>query len=89
MLTYNQKPLTYNQKRIIELEIVNVINQKPNGINTRKLISQVLNNVSASIPNANRHHISGMIAWVLKVNNYNFSFLIRTPGYSVIHKKSN
>lgn len=74
--------LTYNEKRIIEIEMVNVINQNPNGINTRNLISQVLNSVSAFIPNVNRHHISGMIAWVIKT--YNFSFLIRTPGYSVI-----
>ena len=74
--------LAYKEKRIIEYVMVKIISQNPNGINTRNLISQVLNNVSAFIPNANRHHISGMIAWVVKA--YNFSFLIRTPGYSVI-----
>ena len=57
--------LTYNEKRSIENDMVNVINRNPKGINTRTLISQVLNNVSASVPNANRHHVSGMIAWVI------------------------
>lgn len=74
--------LTYNEKRSIENDMVNVINRNPKGINTRTLISQVLNNVSTSVPNANRHHVSGMIAWV--IDAYNFSFIVRTPGYSVI-----
>lgn len=74
--------LTYNEKRIIENDMVNVIKRNPKGINTRTLISQVLNNVSASVPNANRHHVSGMIAWIM--DTYNFSFIVRTPGYSVI-----
>ena len=74
--------LTYNEKRNIENDMVNVINRYPKGINTRTLISQDLNNVSASVPNANRHHVSGMIAWV--IDAHNFSFIVRTLGYSVI-----
>ncbi|MGL5973054.1 MAG: hypothetical protein ACRCZK_05035 [Oscillospiraceae bacterium] len=74
--------LTNAEKRIIENDMVMRINRNPNGINTRTLISQVLNNVALSIPNANRHHVSGMLSWVF--SSYNFSFLTRTPGYSII-----
>lgn len=74
--------LTKKEKRAIENNMVIRINQNPKGIDTRTLISQVISDVASSIPNANRHHVSGMIAWVML--SYNFSFLIRTPGYSVI-----
>lgn len=74
--------LTNREKRNIENALVRIINQHPNGINTRTLISDVMNLIKPSIPNANRHHVSGMLAWVWK--NYNYTFLIRTPGYSVI-----
>lgn len=74
--------LTNTEKRVIENDMVIRINQNPKGIDTRKLISQVISDVAPSIPNANRHHVSGMIAWVM--DSYNFSFLIRKPGYSVI-----
>lgn len=74
--------LTFSEKRAIEKDMVNRINQNSKGIDTRSLISQVIIAVAPSIPNANRHHVSGMIAWVMDF--YNFSLLIRTPGYSVI-----
>lgn len=74
--------LTNTEKRIIENDMVNRINLNPNGIDTRTLISDVIRTVSPSIPNVNRHHVSGMIAWIM--NYYSFSFIIRTPGYSVI-----
>lgn len=74
--------LTNNEKRIIENELVVTINQNPNGIDTRVLMDTVMNAIAKVIPNANRHHIAGMLSWVWK--NYNYTFLIRTPGYSVI-----
>jgi hypothetical protein len=74
--------LTRNEKRTVENELVTIINQHPNGIDTRVLISSVMTAIVASIPNANRHHVSGMLSWVWK--NYNYTFLVRTPGYSVI-----
>lgn len=74
--------LTNTEKRIIENDMVNRINLNPNGIDTRTLISDVIRTVSLSIPNVNRYHVSGMIAWVM--NYYSFSFIIRTLGYSVI-----
>lgn len=74
--------LTVNEKRIIENELVTTINQNPNGINTRVLIDKVMNVVSKAIPKANRHHVAGMLSWVWK--NYNYTFLVRTPGYSII-----
>lgn len=74
--------LTRNEKRVVENELVTVINQHPNGIDTRVLISTVMTTIASSIPNANRHHVSGMLSWVWK--NYNYKFLVRTPGYSVI-----
>lgn len=74
--------LTRNEKRTVENELVTIINQHPNGIDTRVLISSVMTAIAASIPNANRHHVSGMLSWVWK--NYNYTFLVRTPGYSVI-----
>lgn len=76
--------LTNNEKRQIENDMVQFIKNNPNGINTRTLISQVFNSVAGSIPKVNRHHIAGMIAWVMKC--YNFTLIIRTPGYSVISK---
>lgn len=74
--------LTKNEKRIIENELVTEINRNPNGINTRLLISNVMSAIAVKIPNANRHHVSGMLSWVWK--NYNYTFLVRTPGYSII-----
>lgn len=74
--------LTNNEKRIIENDLVVIINQNPNGIDTRVLMDKVMNAISIVIPNANRHHIAGMLSWVWK--KYNYTFLIRTPGYSVI-----
>lgn len=74
--------LTNQEKRTVENEMVQIINQNPNGIDTRALISQVIVSIASTIPNANRYHVSGMIAWVLK--KYQYTFLIRTPGYSVI-----
>lgn len=74
--------LTYNEKRQIETAMISIIRANPSGINTRALITNVHANVSSRIPNANRHHIAGMIAWVVaSTNGY---FKIRTPGYSVI-----
>lgn len=75
--------LSYMDKRYIRIIMIGIIQaNKTNGINTRTLITQVLNNVSASIPAANRHHISGMIAWVLASTSH--QLIVRTPGYSVI-----
>lgn len=74
--------LTYNEKRQIETAMISIIKANTSGINTRALITSVHANVSSKIPNANRHHISGMIAWVIASTN---SYLtIRTPGHSVI-----
>jgi len=74
--------LTYNEKRQIEATMISIIQANPSGINTRILITNVHTNVSSRIPNANRHHIAGMIAWVVASTS---SYLtIRTPGYSFI-----
>lgn len=74
--------LTRSEKRTVEKELVIVINRYPKGIDTRVLISTVMTTIAATIPNANRHHVSGMLSWVWK--NYNYMFLVRTPGYSII-----
>lgn len=74
--------LTNKEKRNIEHEMIRIIYNYNKGINTRSLISLAYKNLHSSIPNANRHHFSGMIAWLLKA--YNFHLIIRTPGYSVI-----
>lgn len=74
--------LTKREKRMIEQELVRTINRHPSGINTRKLISHVMSVIKTSIPNANEHHVLGMLSWVWK--NYNYTFLVRTPGYSII-----
>lgn len=74
--------LTAKEKRVIEYELVATINQNPNGINTRVLIDRVMSAVSKVIPNANRHHVAGMLSWVWKNNNC--TFLVHTPGYSVV-----
>lgn len=74
--------LTKSEKRTVGNELIAAINQHPNGIDTRVLISTVMMAISTSIPNANRHHVSGMLSWVWR--NYDFTFLVRTPGYSVI-----
>lgn len=77
--------LTNLERRMIENELVTGINSSPNGIDTRILMDNVENAISKTIPNANRHHIAGMLSWAWK--NYNYTFLVRTPGYSVIAKK--
>lgn len=74
--------LTYAEKRIIERETLMIIHFYPRGINTRVLISQVMKRISSTIPNANRHHVAGMLSWIWKNNRY--QFLVRTPGYSII-----
>ena len=74
--------LSGREKRIIENEIIMIINSNPNGINTRVLIATVMRAISNTVPNANRHHVAGMLSWVWKNNGFNF--LVRTPGYSVI-----
>lgn len=74
--------LTYSEKRHIESVMISIILANPAGINTRTLITNVHTRVSSLIPNANRHHIAGMIAWVVESTN---SYLkVRTPGYSII-----
>ena len=67
--------LTYAEKRIIERETLMIIN-------TRVLISQVMKRISSTIPNANRHHVAGMLSWIWKNNGY--QFLVRTPECSII-----
>lgn len=73
--------LSYIEKRKLENELISII-RRSGGINTRDLISQALNNLRASIPRVNRHHAAGMIAWLMVA--YNFSLVIRTPGFSII-----
>lgn len=74
--------LTYNEKRQIETTMINIIRANPLGINTRILISDVYKKINPIIPNINRHHIAGMIAWVVASTAY--KLIVRTPGYSVI-----
>lgn len=78
----NKTKLTNTEKRTIEAELVMAINLHPNGINTRNLISIVMAAISSNIPNATRRHVSGMLSWVWK--KYGYTFLVRTPGYSII-----
>ncbi len=74
--------LTFNEKRQIEKIMISIIKSNSKGINTRLLIDNVLARVGSRIHHANRHHIAGMIAWVVaSTNSY---LIIRTPGYSVI-----
>lgn len=74
--------LTNWQKRIIERTMEGQILANPNGISTRVLNQTVYNLLHSSIPNLNMHHLAGMLSWVYK--SYGHTFLIRTPGYSVI-----
>lgn len=74
--------LTSIEKRSVETTMENQIISHPGGINTRILNQNVYNVLQASIPNLNMHHIAGMLAWVYK--SYGHTFLVRTPGYSVI-----
>lgn len=74
--------LNRNQRRLIFLEINRIINHNPNGINTRDLITQVILNLRVGIPNLNRYHVSGMLAWILKCTSH--KLLVRKPGYSII-----
>ena len=68
--------LSTTQKRQLEQELIHIIAQHPNGIDTRVLIGMVQNR--RRVPMANRHHIAGMIAWVLRTTPY--KLLVRTPG---------
>lgn len=68
-------------KRRVEREIVNTMKKYPRGRDTRKLISEVLGNLQKSYPSLNRHHVAGMLAWILK--QYNFSLTTRYPGFMV------
>lgn len=74
--------LTKNEKKTIESAMENEITANPNGINTRILTQTIFKRLHQSIPNMNMHHISGMLSWVYK--QYGHTFLVRTPGYSVI-----
>lgn len=74
--------LTDSEKRIVENTMESQIHASPRGINTRNLNQNVYHILNASIPNMNMHHIAGMLSWVYKT--YGHTFLIRTPGYSVI-----
>ena len=74
--------LTYKEKREIETTLLSIIRANPSGINTRVLISNAHAKVISSIPHANRHHIAGMIAWIVKLGSAHFR--IRTLGHSVI-----
>lgn len=74
--------LTHNERRCIEKSMLGEIRSNPSGIDTRILISNVHAKVIPHIPHSNRHHIAGMIAWVIASTN--FCLIIRTPGKSVI-----
>lgn len=74
--------LTNSEKRIIENTMERQILANPNGVNTRSLNQNVYNLLNGSIPNINMHHIAGMLSWVYK--SYGHTFLVRTPGYSII-----
>ncbi|NMA49165.1 MAG: hypothetical protein GX947_05270 [Tissierellia bacterium] len=74
--------LTNSEKRTIEEVMKEVIKRNPKGIDTRTLITDVHSVIRTSIPNANRYHISGMIAWI--VASTDSKLIVRTPGYSVI-----
>lgn len=68
-------------RRRLEQEIVATMKKYPNGRDTRKLISEVLVNLQKIYPSLNRHHVAGMLAWILK--KYDFSLTTRYPGYMV------
>lgn len=70
--------LTNAQKRMIEYEILNVLSKHLAGLDTRQLITEVIRNLSF-IPLINRHHVAGMLAWILK--RYHYRLLRRYPGY--------
>jgi len=66
-------------RRRVEQEIISTMNKYPGGRDTRELISEVLKNLQKSYQTLNRHHIAGMLAWILK--KYNFSLTIQYPGF--------
>lgn len=68
-------------KRRVEREILYTMKKYPSGRDTRKLISEVLGNLQKIYPSLNRHHVAGMLAWILK--KYDFSLTIRNPGFMV------
>ena len=69
------------QKRRVEQEIVNVMRAHPNGCDTREIITEVLQNLQKIYPAVNRHHIAGMLAWVIK--KYGYSLPVRYPGFMI------
>lgn len=68
-------------KRRVEREIVHTMKKYPSGRDTRKLISEVLGNLQKMYPSLNRHHVAGMLVWILR--KYDFSLKTRHPGYIV------
>lgn len=70
--------LTNAQKRMIEYEILKIMSNYPQGHDTRQLITAVIRNLSY-IPFLNRHHVAGMLAWILR--RYQYKLLRRYPGY--------
>ena len=74
--------LTYDEKRRMKNEAIQEIVCHKKGIDTRLLITRVVNRLHASIPNLNRHHVAGMLAWILVSTTHDL--IVRTPGHSVI-----
>lgn len=78
----NKKSLTNAERRTVENETIREIVRHKKGIDTRNLITRVVNKLHASIPNLNRHHVAGMLAWILDSTTHDL--IVRTPGHSVI-----
>lgn len=76
--------LDNREKRLMEKEMMRIIDWAPRGIDTRVLIDLTMTNIRKSVSNCNKHHIAGMIAWLM--SGYSYKLIVRTPGYSVIVK---
>ena len=74
--------LNYNQRRLIEAVMLSIIQANPSGIDTRELISRVHTQITYTIPNANRHHISGILSWIVRSTQHRL--LVSKPGGSSI-----
>ena len=74
--------LTNVERRTVEKETILEIANHKHGIDTRNLITRVVNKLCARIPNLNRHHVAGILAWILDSTTH--ELIIRTPGHSVI-----
>lgn len=74
--------LKFEEKRKLEIITHNQILAYPMGINTRVLADNVYQIAKKTIPQINKYHIYGMLAWVYKT--YGHCFLVKTPGYSII-----